>query len=404
MEARRLAVCLATVLLLLAACGGSPGAAHPTHHAQHRPSAPPTPTPQASVPGYAYKGLTDNPAYQWWTDPQDPQPDSWWGTAQTRQTLEAQATIMDRLGVRVFRVELPWSFVAPGEPGGATYDPTLARDPNWPGYDWSRWDLIVSVARWAGLVLVPQVVYAPTWATGVPLSTTAGPNSAPLSPAYFADFMTALVTRYGSQIHYWELWNEPDNAAHTWAGSMQSYVDLVLQPGYQAVKAVDPSAQVLLGGLASVTSMGAVYQAGGGPYFDIANFHAYFTAGSGDATALSYLQGVMREHGDGNKPIWMSEFGYPTNNPTTGTQAIADPASATGEAAQAALIRDVYSGLGTRMQAILYYELHDTIVYGSGGVPQKYVYWGLTNRAFTRDKPGYYAFQSAPSSSPVKGS
>lgn len=403
MGVRRLAASLALLVLLLAGCGSHPAAHRGPHQAQHR-SATPTATPQPSVAGAAYKGLTDNPAYQWWIDPQDPQPDSWWGTGQTRQSLEAQAAIMKRLGVRVFRVELPWTFVAPDLPGGGLYAPEVARDPHWSGYDWSRWDLIVSVARSAGLVLVPQVVYAPAWATGVPLSTTAGPNSPPLSSAYFADFMTAVVTRYRTRIHYWELWNEPDVPAHTWSGSMQSYVDLILEPGYKAVKAVDPSARVLLGGLASSTSMPAVYAAGGGPYFDIANFHAYLTAASGDATSLSYLEHVMHQNGDAGKPIWLSEFGLMTYNPPTGTQPVTDPDSATGEADQATLIQQVYSSLGTRVQAILYYELHDTIVFGGGGVPEKYAYWGLMNRAFTREKAGYGAFQAVASSNPPAGS
>jgi hypothetical protein len=340
-------------------------------------SAPPKAT---QTPNSPVKGLTDNPAYQWWRWPNHPQPDSWWGTTQNEQTLGVQVGLMQQLGVKLFRIELPWPFVAPNRPGGASYDSTSARDPNWSGYHWERMDLIVQLATAAGIQLVPQVLYSPDWASGITATTSGGPNSPPKAAQYFGDFMFAAATRYKGQIHYWEMWNEPDYAPHTWNGTPQQYVSLVLQPGYQAVKLVDATALVLLGGLAGDTNMGKFYAAGAQPYFDIGNFHAYLPAAGGDAAAMDHVRGAMNQNGDKTKPLWLTEFGYAAQD-------------ATSEVAQARLIHDVYNGF--KLQAIFFYQLHDTSVYDSGGNVVKQVYWGMVSADFSRHKQGFDMYQQA---------
>lgn len=355
----------------------------------------PTATPTPHTGKGPAKGLTDNPAYQWWEWPNTPQPDSWWGAGQTEATLGQQIALMRQLGVQLFRVELPWPFVAPQQPGGATYNSATARDPNWSGYQWSRWDTIVRLATGAGMQVVPMVVYSPDWASGVRVTTSGGPNDPPLDARYYADFMTAAAARYKGRIHYWELWNEPDYALHTWSGTMTQWVSLVLKPGYQAVKAVDSTAQVVLGGLAGDTNLGAVYQAGGGPYFDIVSFHAYYPVAVADSTAWDHIRAALATNNDTKKPIWLTEFGRPTQ--TAGAPGAATPtpaAQATAEQAQASLIKGVYSGL--KIQAIFFYQLHDTAVYDSAGKIVKLVYWGLVTRDLSRKKPGFQAYADVP--------
>lgn len=380
---------------ILAACSASTGAPPKKPRALVTTAATASTTATGPLSGAPVKGLTDNPAYQWWQRPNSPEPDSWWGDDQTPQTLEAQLALMQQLGVRVFRVELVWPFVAPQMPGGAVYDGAQARDPSWIGYNWQRWDEIVQLATQAGIQLVPMVVYTPAWAADATLAQPVEPNTPPASPQYFADFLTAAAARYQGRIHYWELWNEPDFTTHTWNGTLQQYVDLVLKPGYLAVKQVDANARVLLGGLAGDTNMNAMYAAGAKPYFDIANFHAYFPASQGIATAVDHVESAMHANGDDAKPIWLSEFGMVTHPSLTN----GDPSTVTpetsNETAQAKLITGVYQD--HRLQAILFYQLHDTAVYGPGTTIQKYVYWGLVSRDFTHKKAGFAAYQAAPS-------
>lgn len=357
-----------------------------------------SPSPGKPVANAPMKGLTDNPAYQWWRWPNHPQPDSFWGDQQTEQSLGAQIQLMQELGVKMFRVELVWSFVAPTMPGGATYDSASARNPNWSGYQWSRWDMIVRLTSAAGIQLLPQVVYTPDWASGVTTTTTGGgPNNHPLSAQFYGDFVYATVTRYKGQIHFWEMWNEPDIPADTWkdsaTGSLQTYVDLILKPGYQAVKQADQTAKVVLGGLAGGFDMQKIYAASGKSYFDIGNFHQYAPAAGGVAAAMDQARGAMNVNGDRNKPLWLTEFGLKTQPDGSGP-INATPDVPADETAQATMITSVFAFKGVR--AVFYYQLHDTSVYNASGAPIKDVYWGLVSHDLSVRKPGFDAFKAAP--------
>lgn len=350
-----------------------------------------TATPTKIVATGPVKGLTDNPAYQWWRWPNQAQPDSWWGDGQNAQTLGQQISLMQELGVKLFREELVWPFVAPSMPGGAAYDSAQARNPNWSGYQWGRFDLIVQLTSQAGIQLVPEVVYSPDWASGITATTNGGPNAPPTAAQYFGDFVFAAATRYKGKIHYWEMWNEPDYAAHTWNGTAQQYVDLVLKPGYQSVKQIDSTAQVLIGGLAGDTNMQKFYTAGAQPYFDIGNVHTYYEAAAGDATGVTHVRGAMNQNGDTAKPLWLTEFGWSSAQDASVCFQDTQP-SPSGEQTQAQLVSDMYRYTG--VQALFFYQLHDTGVYDASGCI-KGVHWGLLTHDLSRRKPSFDAYKAA---------
>lgn len=92
-----------------------------------------------------------------------------------------------------------------------------------------------------------------------------GPIAEEAFPA-FAQFLGELVTRYSQppyNVHYWELWNEPDVAVTgskpdqlfgCWGDPEAAdfgggYYAEMLKWAYPAIKAADPQAQVLIGGL-----------------------------------------------------------------------------------------------------------------------------------------------------------
>jgi hypothetical protein len=336
------------------------------------------------------KGLTDNPAYQWWRDPTILQPDSWWGAAQTETTLGEQARLMNELGVRLFRFELPWRAIAPERPGGARYDASAASDPGWHGYRWERLDLIVRLAEEAGLLPVPQVVFAPEWSTGIPTTRSAGATAPPGAPEHLPDLLRALVSRYRGRVRYWELWNEPDHP-HSWSGSLRSYVELVLRPGAAAIRAADPASTVLLGGLADQRNLEAIYAAGGASCFDVVNFHIYPTRpGVGQVLrALRQARATMRAWCDASKPIWITECGIATAPPVPPSPF----GGVTSEARQARFIRALYRAVD--VEAVCFYQLRDTIIFDASGQPLKRVYWGLVSRDLQRRKPGFEAYRQS---------
>jgi hypothetical protein len=129
-----------------------------------------------------------------------------------------------------------------------------------------------------------------------------------------------MVARYHGSIRFWEMWNEPDLNTY-WQGTEQDYVRDVLVPGHAAARAADPGAQVVLGGPSSpsVAWLDAIYTLGGGTSFEVMAFHDY----SWDTTVLNdarTVRGVLDRHGQGDKPLWLGEYGYQEAGPHDRTQ------------------------------------------------------------------------------------
>ena len=162
----------------------------------------------------------------------------------------------------------------------------------------------------AGMNLIAIVRHTPAWAQAVP-----GYFCGPVHPEKleaFGLFMYDLVARYSQppyNVKYWEIGNEPDiapsisapfNVYGCWGDDTDPYYGgphyaEMLKVVYPFIKAADPDAQVLVGGLLlfcdpanpPVSASGepadctparfleGILEAGGGPYFDGVSFHAY---------------------------------------------------------------------------------------------------------------------------------
>jgi hypothetical protein len=177
-------------------------------------------------------------------------------------------------------------------------------EPTEGSYDWS------SVPEWAfeqasqrGMQTIAVIQYAPDWAQ-LYQPWACGPIDSEDFQA-FANFLYELVSRYSQppyNVKYWELGNEPDvdrdglgtSYRHNfgcWGEDTDEYygggyyADM-LKVAYPAIKAADPGAQVVLGGLLldcdythedckpSKFLDGILYN-DGADYFDVVNFHGY---------------------------------------------------------------------------------------------------------------------------------
>ena len=162
-----------------------------------------------------------------------------------------------------------------------------------------------------GLQVILIVRSTPQWARKIAGS---GPSCGAVSQAKlaaFGSFMHDLVARYSVppyNVKYWELWNEPDvdpslvqvdSVYGCWGDQNDPYYGgryyaEMLKVAYPQIKAVDPQAQVLVGGLlmdcdprpgrgcAAVGHsplptkfMEGILINNGGAYFDGVSFHAY---------------------------------------------------------------------------------------------------------------------------------
>jgi len=288
-------------------------------------------------------------------------------------------------GMQTVRFNLRWAEVEP-----------VNTDP--PTYEWEDYDALVRAAADAGLAIVLTVRDNPSWAA----STACGPiDRVPLSR--FADFLRAAVARYSAppyNVKFWELYNEPDNKrldmpqqGGCWGNYPTEYAGL-LNAAYPAIKAADPHSQLVFGGLAleeidgtyfNVYFLNQVLAAPGGHQFDVMNFHYYRAFhwrwdpfGADLIGKTAYVRGVLAQAGL-DKPIILTEVGYPSAGPPEDGQDYSDVMSSRYVAQ--ALTRAHAADL----RSVVWFEMMD-----DPNDPRKY---GLLGADGT-PKPAYSAFQT----------
>ncbi|HXB16049.1 MAG TPA: cellulase family glycosylhydrolase [Solirubrobacteraceae bacterium] len=226
----------------------------------------------------------------------------------------------------------------------------------------------------AGTKVILDVVDTPAWETG-----SADEHAPPANPADYAQFVAALASRLSHWVGAFEIWNEED-APSWWTGAPNpaAYTQL-LQATYPAVKAVDPSAAVLLGGLTGndYSFLEGVYSAGGKGYFDAVAVHTdtacdilspyEFLRGPDNRmipdSFLAYreVHAVMLANGD-DKPIWMTELSWRTTSNVCSEGAWAgQKAEGVSDEQQATYLRQAYHCLAQDpyVQVALWFPLQD---------------------------------------------
>jgi polysaccharide biosynthesis protein PslG len=217
----------------------------------------------------------------------------------TLEIIRADMAMLKRTGIDVLRVSFGWDGIetAKGK------------------YNWGFWDDFVRIAAEEnGITLVPYICYTPAWnSTG---DTTNYWNHTPRDYDTFGPFVEALVNRYKKQIRTWELWNEPDIKEY-WSGDAADLARLT-KIGAVAVKKADPTAKVVLAGLAGHTefTLRLFRDLGISPYVDVVNCHSYYETWHGDPleTVVPYVQtlsDIIAKYGN-RQSLWMAEVGYST--------------------------------------------------------------------------------------------
>jgi hypothetical protein len=192
-----------------------------------------------------------------------------------------------------------------------------------------RWvdpDNIVNAFGDQEVKILMRVQGTPAWAR----PPDSHPTHPPDDPADFANFLTALATRYKGQVAAYEIWNEP-NLDYEWGYRRPdpvAYTEL-LQVAYVAIKQADPDALVISGGLATTGNGSAnaygdldflreMYAAGAKGHFDALGSHPYAYGHPPDEVVPDGLslsrvveqRQIMEANDDGNTPIWITEVGW----------------------------------------------------------------------------------------------
>ncbi len=239
--------------------------------------------------------------------------------------------------------------------------------------NWTNYDTLVQAITAHHLNALGIILFTPQWARDP--NCTGGAKCPPQNPAQFATFAATVANRYKQYgLHYWEIWNEPNNY-NFWATKTNcaAYTSL-LKATYPAIKRVDPKAVIITGGLAPETTdknnisqtdfLTCIYKNGGKNYFDAVGDHPYTfpnlpstnpnnSWGMMSLTSPS-LRSIMVANGDSNKKIWITEFGAPTNGP--------DPQWYVSEQKQSQMVTDAMDLYKTYSWAgpLFWYSLQDS--------------------------------------------
>jgi hypothetical protein len=320
---------------------------------------------------------------------------SGWGGASTGPRLDLVTSVT---GARWLRETFDWALIEP-EPGV---------------FDFSYYDHFMLLAAERGLHILPLFYDTPSWAG-------AAYNAIPSDPSAFAQFVAAVVARYGtggsfwaenpglsgSAVRTWEVWNEPYLSSGDDGDYDPGAYARLVKAAAIAGRAVDPNAQFLLAAemQSAQDSSGnwqwwvdALYQAipDLNSYFDGVAMHDY---GNDTTTLNPILPGqpygnyghILRiedlrqqfvDHDAADKPFWITEAGWST---CTGNP------DCVNDAEQAANLTTLFGYIHTSwssfVQAVFIYD------YGDGTDPTNTQDgYGLTNLNGT-PKPALAIFQ-----------
>ena len=213
-------------------------------------------------------------------------------------------------------------------------------------YDWGYVDHWIDGARARGMRVLGLITNTPDWAKAPGTALYAPPTD----PADYAAFAAAVAKRYRDRVTDWELWNEPNLPRFLGFAESRAavYVGL-LKAAYPAIKAVQPNSTVISAGLSPAVGVDGpanflndMYVNGAKGYFDAVAMHPYvfptgLAADPDNAWSdLARAHDVMTLNGDGDKKVWMTEFGAPTSDPA---------AEGVSQQEQAKQILDVLAGL-----------------------------------------------------------
>ncbi len=356
----------------------------PVAPAPTTPVATPSPapsTPPAATSGGLIVGLNANV--------------SGWGNASTAPRLDQ---VVSQTQTKWLREEFDWS----------TVEPTQGH------FDFSYYDHFMLLAAQRGEHVLPLLYSTPAWAG-------ANYNSIPTDPTAFAQYVSAIIGRYGTNGSFWtqypslramapttwEIWNEPylstgDNGNYDPA----AYAQLVKASAI-AGRAADPNAKFLMAAEMQSAQdangtwqwwVDALYEAVPdlNHYFDGIAVHDYgddvstlnpTIAGQpydnyGHVRRIEEIRAQFLAHG-ANQPFWITEAGWSTC--TTDTRCVSPAVQASDLTTLFGMIHGSWSGF---VQAAFIYS------YGDGSQPSQYEDgFGLTNLDGSA-KPALAVFQA----------
>ena len=203
-------------------------------------------------------------------------------------------------------------------------------------YNWGFLDQIAGTASSRGVKVLFSVVAAPSWAG----------HGMPNNANDLGDFLYVMAGRYKGLVQAYEVWNEQNYAVENngYVAGAGRYVEL-LKVAYTRIKQADPDAIVVCGALTptgtnnpyiaidDIVYLQRMLEYNGGEirgYFDVLGAHVAGVNNSADTLwpsapgsgpgwvdhptfyfrHVENIRGTLVAYGMGDKPIWLTEFGW----------------------------------------------------------------------------------------------
>ena len=221
-------------------------------------------------------------------------------------------------GIRLARADAFWASAEPNPPQNGVHS-----------YDWLVLDFYAATIARHGMRWMPIIDYAAPWASSDPNHHTHAP---PDDNADYAAYAAAFAERYGRGGDFWdeypdvpeipvttyEIWNEP-NLKWFWLPDAEParYADMYIR-ARGAIKAVDPSARAITGGLAPDSAddfVRAMYAAR--PELrgqvDGVGLHPYSRTAPGVFAKVRSMRTTLESLGEGGVPLHITELGWVTS-------------------------------------------------------------------------------------------
>lgn len=235
-------------------------------------------------------------------------PDPRFGIVETTANPPAAA----QAGAGYTRIILRWDVIQPDSP--ADWKPANVPDP------------LVAAELAAGREVVGLLIGTPSWASADGSKTA---RAVP-DPAAWEAFTRRMAQHYAGRIKTWVIWNEPDvwmdqHPGKTWDGTEADFA-LLLKTAYGAIKGVDPSLTVLVGGMTYywdwehgrrryldrlLEIIAADPDAAADDYFfDGVVYHLYFNPRQ-TVDVLDETRASLARYGITGKSIWINETNAP---------------------------------------------------------------------------------------------
>lgn len=288
------------------------------------------------------------------------------------ETMHAAADRIVESGAGWAREDIHWWRIQPG--------PTTW---NWEFTDQAMRELISRKINIVGVIGHP-----PGWVTGHTGDHPYDVSFYPPSPQEFAQFAQAVVQRYGRYVHYWEIWNEPDNPLF-WKPTPDAHAyAALLKATAVAIRGVDPSAKILIGGLNpfDTTFLRTIAESGAWSSFDILAIHPYVDPNTPEAGNIGAAADGVRTLAAryGAKPIWATEVGWSSGRGDH------DSVGVTSEQDQANyLVRSTLLLWRAGVERIFWYTLKD-----DPGNPYGLFALGSGRADYSLPKPAFIAFRT----------